>query len=91
MTGWPSATRPAAMRASIDRSVSGALQALIQEHKHRGSQFVAEQVQSWDATELTRLVELNIGRDLQFIRVNGTIVGGLIGLGIYTLTRLAHL
>ena len=40
---------------------------------------------------MTNELERNIGRDLQFIRINGTLVGGLVGLAIYTATQLARL
>ena len=40
---------------------------------------------------MTHELERNIGRDLQFIRINGTLVGGLVGLAIYTATQLARL
>jgi len=43
-----------------------------------------------NAAEMTNELEHNIGRDLQFIRVNGTLVGGLVGLAIYTATQVAH-
>ncbi len=51
------------------------------------SQFVAQHiedtVQRWDAQEMSQLIELNIGKDLQYIRINGTVVGGLIGLVLF--------
>ncbi|RYF27782.1 MAG: DUF445 family protein [Comamonadaceae bacterium] len=59
------------------------------------AQSVAEHiratVQRWDAREMARLVELHIGRDLQYIRINGTVVGGLIGLVLFTVSRLASM
>jgi len=45
-------------------------------------------VQRWDPTETSQRIELQVGRDLQFIRINGTVVGALAGLGIHTLTLL---
>ncbi|HET9630726.1 MAG TPA: DUF445 domain-containing protein [Novosphingobium sp.] len=51
-----------------------------------GSQIVrlvSETVKRWDATTVTRRLEGAVGRDLQFIRINGTLVGGLFGLGIH--------
>ena len=39
---------------------------------------------------MTNELERNIGRDLQFIRINGTLVGGLVGLTIYSATQVAH-
>lgn len=48
-------------------------------------QLVSETVKRWDATTVTDRVEGAVGRDLQFIRINGTLVGGLVGLTIHTL------
>jgi uncharacterized membrane-anchored protein YjiN (DUF445 family) len=50
--------------------------------------FVAGVIARWDTETLVHRLELQVGRDLQFIRVNGTIVGGLVGLTIYIVTRL---
>ena len=50
--------------------------------------FVAGVISRWDTDTLVYRLELQVGRDLQFIRVNGTVVGGLVGLTIYTVTRL---
>ena len=47
------------------------------------SEIVSETIESWDAAATSRCIELNIGTDLQFIRVNGTLVGGLVGLALY--------
>ena len=47
------------------------------------SEIVSETIESWDATATSQRIELNIGTDLQFIRVNGTLVGGLVGLLLY--------
>lgn len=51
-------------------------------------QLVSETVRRWDATTLTDRVESAVGRDLQFIRINGTLVGGLVGLTIHGLSAL---
>ena len=59
------------------------------------SQFVAQHIQDtvqrWDAQELSALIELNIGKDLQYIRINGTVVGGLIGLVLFAVSHLGEL
>ena len=52
------------------------------------SKFVADQVKRWDLAQLTRLIEMNIGKDLQYIRFNGMVIGGLAGLVLYTAERL---
>ncbi|KPC52082.1 DUF445 domain-containing protein [Amantichitinum ursilacus] len=46
--------------------------------------FIADQLKAWDNRVLVERMELNVGVDLQYIRVNGTVVGGLVGLLIYT-------
>jgi uncharacterized membrane-anchored protein YjiN (DUF445 family) len=51
--------------------------------------FITEVVRGWDARTLTDRAELAVGRDLQFIRVNGTLVGGLVGCALYLLSTLA--
>ncbi|PRY43225.1 uncharacterized membrane-anchored protein YjiN (DUF445 family) [Geodermatophilus tzadiensis] len=49
---------------------------------------VGATVARWDTEETSRRIELQVGRDLQFIRINGTVVGGLAGLVIYTVAQL---
>ena len=48
--------------------------------------FVAQRVRAWDATEMSDVLERHMGRDLQFIRINGTLVGALVGLVLHALT-----
>ncbi len=55
------------------------------------AQHIRDTVQRWDAQQMSQLVELNIGRDLQHIRINGTLVGGLIGLLLFGLSHLPEL
>jgi len=50
--------------------------------------LISDTVSKWDAKALSEKLELEVGKDLQYIRINGTIVGGLVGLTIYSLTRL---
>jgi uncharacterized membrane-anchored protein YjiN (DUF445 family) len=45
-------------------------------------------VNRWDGKEAARKIELHVGRDLQFIRINGTIVGGLVGVVIHAVSVL---
>lgn len=49
---------------------------------------ITETVRGWDADDTSRKIELQVGRDLQFIRINGTVVGALAGLVIYTVSVL---
>jgi len=52
--------------------------------------FISETVKRWDPEATSRRIELHVGRDLQWIRINGTIVGGLAGLIIYVLYWIAR-
>lgn len=52
------------------------------------TKHIAHTVKAWDDQQLVRQLELNVGRDLQFIRINGTVVGGLIGLALHALALL---
>ena len=45
-------------------------------------------IERWDTAETSRRLELQVGRDLQFIRINGTVIGSLAGLLIYALSQL---
>lgn len=49
--------------------------------------FVAQVVASWDAKGVVDRLELQVGKDLQFIRINGTVVGGLVGLALFAVSR----
>jgi uncharacterized membrane-anchored protein YjiN (DUF445 family) len=62
--------------------------ALVKRNRHAISTLISDTVESWDGLDTSRRVELAIGHDLQFIRINGTLVGGLVGVLIHALTRL---
>ena len=48
--------------------------------------MVAETIQGWDARTVVDQIEAAVGRDLQYIRISGTLIGGLVGLTIHTLS-----
>jgi uncharacterized membrane-anchored protein YjiN (DUF445 family) len=73
-----------ALLEKIDGWVIGAVLRVVEQHRHEVGQLIAQTVSSWDPDETSRRIELLVGRDLQFIRINGTLVGGLVGLLIYT-------
>jgi uncharacterized membrane-anchored protein YjiN (DUF445 family) len=60
------------------------LRSFIADQKSGVSSFISDQVKSWDMGQLISLIEINIGRDLQYIRFNGSLIGGLAGLALYT-------
>lgn len=71
----------------LDMRISLIVRDFIQNYKDRAAQFVAEKVKSWDSAQMVEKLELSVGKDLQFIRINGTLVGGLVGLLIYALSQ----
>ncbi len=82
------ALEDAALLAKIDEWIIGAVLRIVEQHRHEVGQLIWHTVSAWDPDETSRRIELQVGRDLQFIRINGTLVGGLVGLVLYTLTRV---
>ncbi|MBZ9807884.1 MULTISPECIES: DUF445 domain-containing protein [unclassified Mesorhizobium] len=78
----------AKIRADMNQGFVVALSSFVESQKSGVSKFIADQVKRWDLAQLTRLIEMNIGRDLQYIRFNGMIIGGLAGIALYTAERL---
>jgi uncharacterized membrane-anchored protein YjiN (DUF445 family) len=77
-----------ALLEKVDGWVIGAVLSVVEQHRHEVGQLIAQTVSAWDPEETSRRIELLVGRDLQFIRINGTLVGGLVGLIIYSVTQL---
>jgi uncharacterized membrane-anchored protein YjiN (DUF445 family) len=78
-----------ALLGKIDEWIIGAVLRIVEQHRHEVGQLIAGTVSAWDPDETSRRIELQIGRDLQFIRINGTLVGGLVGLVLYAVTQMA--
>ncbi len=76
------------LQAKIDAWVVGATGYIAEQFRGEVADLIAQTVQRWDTDETSDRIELQVGRDLQFIRINGTIVGGLAGLVIYSLSEL---
>jgi uncharacterized membrane-anchored protein YjiN (DUF445 family) len=72
------------LRTEINKGLVAVLGSFIADQKSGVSGFIADQVKSWDMGQLISLIEINIGRDLQYIRFNGSLIGGIAGLGLYT-------
>ena len=75
-------------RSWINEQILAAAVPLCEENRERIGKFISDQVRSWDERYMTQQLELNIGKDLQFIRINGTRIGGLVGLVLYGCTAL---
>ncbi|HEX7236963.1 MAG TPA: DUF445 family protein, partial [Gammaproteobacteria bacterium] len=71
------------LSAELDEWLKELLLHVVDNYRDPLSEIVSETIESWDAAATSRRIELNIGTDLQFIRVNGTLVGGLVGLALY--------
>jgi len=74
----------------LDLTITEFLASQLEEHRHEVADLVAETVRQWDPEVAAERIELAVGRDLQFIRLNGTLVGGLAGLIIYTVIYLTR-
>jgi uncharacterized membrane-anchored protein YjiN (DUF445 family) len=81
----------AELRGEINQGLVVALRSFIADQKSGAKTFIADQVKGWDMAQLISLIEINIGRDLQYIRFNGSLIGGLAGLGLYTVEFLVRL
>ena len=78
----------AELRAKVDRWVIRAAQRLVAQYGTEITAVITETIERWDAAEASRRIELHVGRDLQFIRINGTVVGSLAGLVIHLIGQL---
>ena len=71
----------------VDEFVIDIAMFLVDRYQAEVAELIAHTVSSWDPEVTSRRIELAIGRDLQFIRINGTIVGGLAGMLIYLISK----
>jgi uncharacterized membrane-anchored protein YjiN (DUF445 family) len=78
----------APLLGEIDALVSDLIVSVVEQYRQEIGDFIAQTVAGWDPQATSRRFELAVGRDLQFVRINGTLVGGLVGLTIYTLYHL---
>jgi len=79
--------RDPAIRAEINRGMVRVLADFVQSQKSGVGRFIADQVKSWDIDLLIGRIELTVGRDLQYIRFNGALIGGLAGLALHALEQ----
>ncbi len=75
----------------INRLVRRAIVGLAADYGEGIVRLVSETVRSWDADTITVRLENAVGRDLQYIRINGTLVGGSVGVAIHVIGRLVHI
>ena len=77
------------LRTALNENLELAARGAAPEFAGFLTRHIADTVKHWDSGEMSHQVEINIGKDLQYIRINGTIVGGLIGVVLYLLSALA--
>lgn len=78
----------AELRDKVDGWIIRGAQHLVTQYGSEATTIITDTIERWDADEASRRIELHVGRDLQFIRINGTVVGALAGLVIYTVAQL---
>lgn len=76
------------MTTKINNFIKIDLLGILLRNKKAIGDLIAASVQSWDKKEIADKLELEVGKDLQFIRINGTVVGGIVGLLIYCIEQM---
>lgn len=76
-----------ALQRRVDDRITDAAVFLVDRYRHDLASIITDTVEKWDPAETTEKIELMVGRDLQYIRLNGTIVGALAGLVIFTIAH----
>ena len=76
------------MQAKINLTVQKMIYKLALKNSSEIGNIITKTVKDWDGQQMSEKLELEIGKDLQFIRINGTLVGGIVGLLIYSITLL---
>ena len=71
----------------VDETIERLVLGVVEEYRSEVAEVIARTVEGWDATDASRKIEVQIGRDLQFIRINGTLVGGLVGMILFLIGR----
>lgn len=80
-------TTDASLQHRVDSWVTDAAVFLVDRYRHDIASIITDTVERWDPVETTEKIELMVGRDLQYIRLNGTIVGALAGVAIFTIAH----
>lgn len=80
--------REDAVRDRLDAWAREAMLGIIETQRPGIARLISDTVRQWDAQTVTQKIELEVGRDLQFVRINGTVIGALVGLALHTLSVL---
>lgn len=76
------------LRAKVDGWVEQTVTYVLDQYRDEVADLITGTIARWDADDASERIELQVGRDLQFIRINGTVVGGLVGIALHALTQL---
>jgi uncharacterized membrane-anchored protein YjiN (DUF445 family) len=76
------------LRRSLNENLEAAARSAAPEFAGFLTRHIADTVKNWDSREMSEQIELNIGKDLQYIRINGTVVGGLVGVLLYLVSHV---
>lgn len=76
------------LQSKLNRLIRGVLRAVVGNKSNHVATLIARTIDSWDTATLVEKLEEQVGHDLQFIRINGTVVGGLVGLALYGISQL---
>jgi uncharacterized membrane-anchored protein YjiN (DUF445 family) len=79
----------AAMREKVNSWLRGAVVRVAGRNRHEVARLISDTVRDWDTATVTKKLEEQVGDDLQYIRINGTLIGGLVGLLIHSLSVVA--
>jgi len=80
--------REAAARTRLNRWLRGVIVRVAESQRHELGLLIAQTVERWDAQTFTDRIESYVGDDLQYVRINGTLIGGLVGLAIHAVSRV---
>ncbi|CAN5196044.1 MAG: DUF445 domain-containing protein [Nocardioides sp.] len=75
------------LQERIDRMIADGAVFVVDRYGSEVTSVITHTIQKWDPQEASRRIELHVGRDLQFIRINGTLVGGLVGVLIHAVSQ----
>ena len=78
-----------ALRVKLNQWLEDGVIRFLTSHRQQAREMIEQRVHSWNAKEMSEILERAVGSDLQYIRLNGTFVGGLVGLFLHALRLLS--